>query len=204
MHCSHAQEALNQTLYVEGTDIQEHIEVLRIQKVAVDSLTTAPMNEETWRGTIIWSIPPTTKWLPVIPSLYTMTSSANIISTLSAHGMILRQESGQKAMSSSNTALSARTVQGCTNLECKAKNRTTHTTPNCYWPGGGKEGQFPLNFGKRTKANVAKSTTEQSTTTVTPSQPTTEHFALSVQIPNTPGQSGVLIEDNPAPPFSSY
>jgi len=49
------------------------------------------MTDETWRGIIICSIPPTTKWLPVIPSLYTMMTAADIFSTLIAHGMILNR-----------------------------------------------------------------------------------------------------------------
>lgn len=146
------------------------------------------MTNETWRGVIIRSIPPTTKWLPVIPSLYAMSSSANIISTLLAHGMILGREIGNKASpgtGSLSTILAARMTEGCTNPNCKAKKCTTHITANCYWPGGGKEGQFPPNFGQRSKANIA-------TTTSTPGN--IEHFALSAQIPTTSGQSGILVE----------
>ena len=72
MRRSHAQEALNKTTYVEGTDIQDHIKQLRTRRAAVDNLGTSIMNDETWRGIIIQSIPPTVKWLPVIPSLYAM------------------------------------------------------------------------------------------------------------------------------------
>ena len=49
---------------------------------------------------------------------------------------------------------------------------STHTTENCYWPGGGKEGQFPPNFGQRSKANSA----------ILSSRETTQHFALSTWI----------------------
>ena len=38
MCCSHAQEALNQTIYVEWTEIQDHIKLLRMRKAAVDNL----------------------------------------------------------------------------------------------------------------------------------------------------------------------
>ena len=69
---SHTQEALNWTMYIEGTEIQDHIKLLQTRKVAVNSLSTPAMTDETWRGIIIRSIPPTTKWLPVIPSLYVM------------------------------------------------------------------------------------------------------------------------------------
>lgn len=117
-----------------------------------------------------------------------MSSSADIISTLLAHGMILGREISSKAnpgVNSSSTVLAARTTEGCTNPNCKAKKRTTHTTANCYWPRGGKEGQFPPNFGQRSKANV--------TAAATPSG-NVEHFALSAWTPTTPGCSGILIE----------
>ena len=190
MRRSHAQEALNRTEYAEGTDILDHIKLLRTRKAAVDNLSSSTMSDETWRGIIIRSIPPTVNWLPVIPSLYTMATSADIISTLSAHGMILaRYTTTDIGASSSNTALAAQTTnsdsesEGCTNPNCKAKIRSTHTTANCYWPGGGKEGQFPPNFGTRSRASVATSNPEQ----------TGHHFALSARLWTTPGHSGILI-----------
>src|SRR5258708_11697474 len=70
MRRSHAQELLNKTVYVEGTSVQENIKLLRTRKAAEDNLSTAVMADETWRGVIIHSIPPTARWLPVIPSLY--------------------------------------------------------------------------------------------------------------------------------------
>src|SRR5258705_212985 len=73
MRRSHAQEALNRTVYAEDSSVQEHIKLLRTRKAAVDNLSTSAMTDETWKGIIIRSIPPTMKWLPVIPSLYTMT-----------------------------------------------------------------------------------------------------------------------------------
>ena len=195
MRRSHAQEALNRTIYIEGTEIQDHIKLLRTRKAAVDNLSTIAMTDEAWRGVIIRSIPPTTKWLPVIPSLYAMASSVDIVSTLLAHGMILGRETAGRAVTgtnSSSTALAARTSEGCTNPNCKAKKRSTHTTSNCYWPGGGKEGQFPPNFGQRSKANATTSTMTSNTTTPIPGR--NEHFVLSAQVSGTPGRSGILIE----------
>jgi len=143
------------------------------------------MVDEMWKGIIIRSIPPTMRWLPVIPSLYSMTSTADIFSTLIAHGMILDRGSQNRPTSgASNTALAAKVVDACTNPNCKAKKRSTHSTANCYWPGGGKEGQFPPNFGQRARANVASS-----------NQSTIEHFVLSANVPDTPGNSGVIIGD---------
>ena len=117
---------------------------------------------------------------------------------------------------------------GCTNPQCKAKNKKTHTTPNCYWPGGGKEGRFPPNFGQRSKANAATSTTtptsstststptptstSTSTSTSTPTPTTacascthhTEHFALSALTSGSPGQSGVLVKSVPNDAPAAY
>jgi Reverse transcriptase (RNA-dependent DNA polymerase)/GAG-pre-integrase domain/gag-polypeptide of LTR copia-type len=201
MRRSHAQEVLNRTVYAEGSEIQDHIKLLRNRKTALDNLSTTAMSDETWRGVIIRSIPPTAKWLPIIPSLYTMPSSADVVSLLLAHGMILGRDIKSTNTNSSSTALSARTNEGCTNPNCKAKKRSTHTTANCYWPGGGKEGQFPPNFGQRSKANAAATTTVNAATTTantstTPGQTATitEHIVLSARVPCTPGRSGVIID----------
>jgi len=122
MRWSHAQEALDQTVYDEGSDIQEHIKLLRTRKATVDNLSTSAMSNETWKGIIIRSIPPTTKWLPVVPSLYNITSPADIFSILITHGMILDRGKKDKPTSgSSNTALAAKVTDGCTNLNCKVK-----------------------------------------------------------------------------------
>ncbi len=89
---------------------------------------------------------------------------------------------------SSTTALAASTVNTCTNPNCKAKKRSTHSTSNCYWPGIGKEGQFPPNFGQRARANIAYST-----------ETSIEHFVLSARVPGTPGISGIVIDDEITP-----
>jgi Reverse transcriptase (RNA-dependent DNA polymerase)/GAG-pre-integrase domain/gag-polypeptide of LTR copia-type len=200
MRRSHAQEALNRTEFVEGSDIQDHIKLLRTRKVAVDNLSTQAMSDEAWRGILIRSIPPSMKWLPVIPSLYSMTTSADIISTLLAHGMILGRGATNSANTagSSNTVLVAQTTKGCTNPNCKARKRSTHTTENCYWPGGGKEGQFPPNFGNRAKANITTTTpTAPTPSSNNPTSPTsqTEHFVLAARVLDTPGRSGILIKE---------
>ena len=74
-------------------------------------------------------------------------------------------------------------TDGCTNPNCKAKKQSTHTTANCYWPGEGKEGQFPPNFGQRVKVNVATTTKSD------------DHFVLSAWMDVDPSSSGVKLED---------
>ena len=122
---------------------------------------------------------------------------------LLAHGMVFGRGTLKTSGSSSNMVLVARSNEGCTNPNCKAKKRSTHLTKDCYWPGGGKEGQFLPNFGQRAKANITMSTpaTTTSTSTPTPAPNTStpaqnDHFILSAWDLDTPGQSGVLIEDD--------
>ena len=205
MRRSHAQEALNRTEYIEGTGIQDHIKLLHTQKVALNNLCTEMMSDEMWRGVIIRSIPPTSKWLPFIPALYQLPTSADIISTLLAHGMVLERGNPKTTTSagSSNTDLTAQVKEGCTNPNCKARKRSTHTTDDCYWPGGGKEGQFPPNFGQKAKANIATSTSTPATsappssTSAISALSQTEHFVLSAQVSGIPGRSRVLINSEP-------
>ena len=111
---------------------------------------------------------------------------ADIFSILIAHGMVLNRGIQNKPTTgSSNTALAARTTESCTNPNCKARKRSTHSTAHWYWPGGGKEGQFPPNFGQKPQANAASF-----------NQGTTEHFVISARVPDVPGNSGVIIGDD--------
>ena len=71
-----------------------------------------------------------------------MLSAPDIISTLFAHGMIVGGNKAATSENSLNTTLAAQTTESCKNPNCKAKKCLTHMTANCYWPGGGKEGQF--------------------------------------------------------------
>ena len=64
MRRSHAQEALDRTVYAEDSDIQGHLKLLRTCKAAVDNLSSSAMTDETWRGIIIRSIPPTPDGFP--------------------------------------------------------------------------------------------------------------------------------------------
>ena len=93
MQCFHAYKTLDRTKYVKGTEIQDHNKLLQTRRAALDNLSTSVMTDETWRGIIIHSIPPTQKWLLVIPSLYTLSSSADVTSMLLAHGMLCKNNS---------------------------------------------------------------------------------------------------------------
>ena len=162
----------------------------------VNNLSTSIMDDKSWRGIIIWSIPFMSKWLPVILSLYMMSSSADIISTLFTHRMIIGRYMKSNGTNLSNTVLAAQTNDGCTNPNCKAKKQSTRTTANCYWPGGGKEGQFPPNFGQRNQENAATSIPALVTNTPTQNPPKAKHFVLSAQIPDNYYHSKILINES--------
>jgi hypothetical protein len=98
---------LNKTVYVEGTSVQEHIKLLCTRKAAVDNLR---------------SIPPTPQWLPVIPSLYALSTSAEIMSSLLAHGMILDRGNEGKPTSSRMRPYSSRALRHVPTRIAKQRN----------------------------------------------------------------------------------
>jgi len=52
----------------------------------------------------------------------------------------------------------------CVNPVCKAANRVGHTIDNCFWPGGGKEGQWPEWWCFKSRGIPAESDSSTSTT----------------------------------------
>ncbi|KAJ7641916.1 hypothetical protein FB45DRAFT_901343 [Roridomyces roridus] len=70
------------------------------------------------------------------PTLYTLTTIGDVEN-------LLKLSVKQSASPVDPLALSVR--KG--GLVCNNCKRNGHTFDNCYWPGGGKEGQFPANFG---------------------------------------------------------
>ncbi|KAK0227009.1 hypothetical protein EDD85DRAFT_958249 [Armillaria nabsnona] len=146
------------------------------------------MSDQAFRGIIIRSILPTDNWMPILPSLYSLPTSTDIISHLQTHAATLRA-AGKGPMQSQALAAGSHTPsRGCGNPGCKARDKTKHTTDNCYWPGGGKEGQFPLNFGRQRRANHANAMADN-----------VRHFVLAAcatpSIESDHDESGVIIED---------
>ncbi|KAK0430180.1 uncharacterized protein EV420DRAFT_1229635, partial [Desarmillaria tabescens] len=98
-------------------------------------------------------------------------SSTDIISHLQTHAATLRVV-GKGPTQSQALAARSSTI-GCSNPGCKARDKSKHTAQNCYWPGGGKEGQFPPNFGRQRRANHV---------TVNTSANTPRHFVLAARV----------------------
>jgi hypothetical protein len=70
--------------------------------------------------------------------------------------------------------------------------RSTHTISNCYWPEGGKEGQFSPNFSQRNRVNAAVSGSSTSQL---------DQFVLSAWALKFFGQSGIVTNDPSDHPF---
>jgi hypothetical protein len=71
------------------------------------------------------------------------------------HSLLIKMVAISTGMPEHNTVATSPTAlntsapkRRCTNPGCKAIYKTSHTIENCYWSGGGKEGQFPPNFGR--------------------------------------------------------
>ncbi len=103
-----------------------------------------------------------------------------------------------KAPTCGSTALAATGRRHCTNPNCEAKDCSSHWVIDCYWEGGGKEGQFPPGFGQRKKPHQPQA---NQTTTNTPNPPTTSHTVLVAQSTGENWNSSVFVmfhnEDGP-------
>jgi hypothetical protein len=71
----------------------------------------------------------------------------------------------------------------CDNSVCKTAGRTGHTIDNCFWPGGGKEGQWPewwYTSKGITPPNLSKTQEKAMSASFGPNGPITEgtHYAL--------------------------
>ncbi|KAK0209436.1 hypothetical protein IW262DRAFT_1469034 [Armillaria fumosa] len=156
----------------------------------MNDLCSAALSDQEFKGIIIQSIVPTDNWMPILLSLYQMPTSSDIISHLQTHVATLHAADKGPSQSQALTAAGAPTpAHGCRNPNCKAHNKTQHTTENCYWPGGGKEGQFPPNFSQPRCANQANLNNMANAT---------RHFVLAacmVTVDIDQDNEGLVIED---------
>lgn len=151
-------------------------------------------------------------WNAVVTSMYATKTSVNFVAGLTIHWERLKMQ--KAATGESTTALQANTKPQrpklvCINPNCK---RTGHSIKNCYWRGGGKEGQFPPNFHNRQSA-----LTTIPRTTTTPTQNITS-TANMVSVPTVTYALAALcnvqstdldqniekIQDTSVPPVNLY
>ncbi|KNZ80321.1 hypothetical protein J132_06392, partial [Termitomyces sp. J132] len=144
-----AENSLRATNYSDGMDFQEHIANLRSKwNIAVEK--GADLKDNQFRAIVISSLP--ASWDYIVASLQSTKTSVELIAGLNVHWERLKERSTSAGATS--TALLTKMPQTQRKLVCANSNcgRTGHTIENCYWKGGGKEGQFPPNFGRRQNA----------------------------------------------------
>ena len=113
---------------------------------------------------ILSSLP--ASWDSVIGTLYDAKSSADVISCLMIHWNCINCSKPITNPANVVTALQMDARHSRNQLQCANTNcgHQGHTIANCYWRGGGKEGQFPPGFGQ---CGGAHSSTPQNTTPTT-------------------------------------
>jgi hypothetical protein len=100
---------------------------------------------------LIRSMPADPRWLGLQGDLFASTTTDEAFALIKTVAIStgMPEHSAEVATSTSTVLNSSAPKRRCTNPQCKAINKTSHTFENCYWPGGGKEGQFLPNFRNR-------------------------------------------------------
>jgi hypothetical protein len=112
--------------------------------------------EKELKNVLIRSLPTNLRWLGLQGTLSSATDLDNTFALIKM--VVLSTRMPEHATVASNLTVFNTSTQKhqCTSPGCKAKYKSSHTVENCYWLGGGKEGQFPTNFGRnRLQVNLA-------------------------------------------------
>ncbi|KAJ7108288.1 hypothetical protein C8R44DRAFT_744229 [Mycena epipterygia] len=136
------------------------------------------VEEKEIKNILIRSLPANPRWLGLQGALFGAKDpdeAMALIKTLAINmGM---PEHAADATTSTSTAFSTfAPKRRCTNPQCKAINKTSHVLENCYWPGGGKEGQFPPGFGNKRHGPQAN---QASTSTGSAVEPPVHHVLMA-------------------------
>ena len=125
--------------------LRNHISTIRSYAEALDRLHSNKPSDTQIIARIFTSLPPSYSTIIKILKNSDNTDNLDYITE-----RILAEETTQKSAdnfvvlpSGSVNALMAspKSKVICVNPVCKAANRVGHTFENCFWPGGGKEGQ---------------------------------------------------------------
>ncbi|XP_006457163.1 hypothetical protein AGABI2DRAFT_181495 [Agaricus bisporus var. bisporus H97] len=160
-----AEMELRNMVYTDGQDFTEFISRLRTKWSNANALG-AKIDDKAFRTIILNSLP--RSWDSIVATLYTTKTSREAISQLLTHWARVSRD--RVTTSQTTSALQTTTTQSnnrnrqrsqnsqltCTNPNC---GRRGHTIEFCYWPGGGKAGQFPPGFGRRGGAGGSASNT---------------------------------------------
>jgi hypothetical protein len=179
-----AQRDLRNTMLTDGGDLTAHIADLRTKWSAANDVG-ANITDKDFIIIILASLPST--WDTIVATLYDVPTSIELISKLNFHwgrigGRNTSTAKGGITALTANAKNSSKSNLLCVNPKC---GRRGHLISDCYWEGGGKEGQFPPHFRKKPIAN-GTSNTQTSTTTAA-----TTTVALADTTPSTTGSERV-------------
>ena len=155
------EQELRNLTFSDGDDFQNHITIMR-NKLSQARALGADITDKNFKTILLNSLP--SSWDPVAASLYKDIPISETISQLQVWWLRI---SRNRPINSprSITALQTNTYNPrdypqvvCANPNCR---RRSHTIEVCYWPGGGKEGQFPPGFGQRRGARGTGINTRQ-------------------------------------------
>jgi hypothetical protein len=172
--------------YTDGQDFIEHIAKIRTRWSNATALS-ANIDNKSFRMIILQSLPQF--WDSIVSTLYTTQTSHEAISHLMTHWARINRDHVLNPLSNTSALQALSNNRSCDRL-CNQNsqlvcvnpncNRHGHMIENCYWPGGGKAGQFPPGFGKRggARGTVNNTSTGQSTSANSVSETTEQVFAL--------------------------
>jgi len=144
-----AEQELRNLAFSDGDDFQTHVTIMQ-NKLSQARALGADITSKNFKTILLNSL--STSWDPVIASLYKDIPVSETISQFQVWWLRINQNrpvnSPQAVTALQTTSHSPRdqTQIICTNPNCR---RCGHTIEVCYWPGEGKEGQFPPGFGHR-------------------------------------------------------
>lgn len=130
----------------------------------------APIDDCAFRTIVLSALPQS--WDPIVATLYTTKTSREAINQLMTHWARISRDRITNACTSTSALYMStgkpnrshfKSNVTCTNPDCK---HVGHTIEDCYWPGGGKQGKFPPNFGKRGGAKFGQQTSANAAGTV--------------------------------------
>lgn len=172
-----AEKRLRATEFSDGMDFLKHVEDLR-EKWRSATEKGAKIDDSTFRTILIASLPES--WNAVVAGIYAKTESKDVIAALTVHWdrLVLQKQKAGISATALQTQTKPRLV--CVNPNCR---RNGHTIDNCYWRGGGKEGQFPPNF--RNKNKMSRTPSSETQTPATPAPPAA-NIAESTAQPTMP------------------
>jgi hypothetical protein len=189
----YAQRELRSARLNDGDDFPMHLADLHTKHKRANAVG-AKIDDADFREIILASLPPS--WDNIISTLHTSPSSIDTIIRLEQHWSRVNRTGRVSAPGTSAIALKASMKLAnyqkkvCANPICGRKG---HTIEECYWKGGGKEGQFPPGFGQRGGAtgSAAKAAANSSTPPIANAAVVETAYALAAVIEGSeePGET---------------